>query len=46
MPHYPLINFEMQKYYNNELKFNRLYSENNLQKIKDGAYVLNLDEFK
>ena len=33
-------------YYQNEPKFNGFYSRNNLPKIKDGAYVINLDEFK
>ena len=45
LPH-PLKNFEIQKYYQNEPKFNGVYSGNNLPKIKDGAYVINLDEFK
>ena len=27
-------------------KFNGAYSRNNLPKIKDGAYVINIDEFK
>ena len=36
---YPLINFEIQKYYQNEPKFNGVYSRNNLPKIKNGAYV-------
>ena len=44
-PH-PLANFEMQKYYQNESKFNGVYSRNNLPKIKDRTYVINLDEFK
>ena len=44
-PH-PITNFEIQKYYQNEPKFNGVYSRNNLPKIKDGAYVINLDEFK
>ena len=30
----------------NERKFNGVYSRNNLPKIKDGTYVINLDEFK
>ena len=46
MPPYPLINFEIQKYYENEPRFNGVYSRNNLpKKIKDGAYVINLDEY-
>ena len=30
----------------NELKFNGVYSRNNLPKIGDRAYVINLHEFK
>ena len=33
-------------YHQNKPKFNGVYSSNNLSKIKDGAYVINLDEFK
>ena len=45
LPH-PLTNFETQKYYQNEPRFNGVYSRNNLPKrIKDGAYVINLDEY-
>ena len=36
----------MQKYYHNEPKFNGVYSRKSLLKIKDGAYIINLDEFK
>ena len=39
-------NFEIQKYYQNEPKLNGVYSRNNLPKIKDGAYVINLVEYK
>ena len=46
MPPQTLPNFEIHKYYQNESKFNGVYSRNNLPKIKDGAYVINLDEFK
>ena len=46
MPSQPLTNFEIQKYYQNEPKFHGVYSRSNLSKIKDGAYVINLDEFK
>ena len=46
MPPHPLTNFEIQKYYQNELKFNGAFSRNNVPlKIKDGAYVINLDEY-
>ena len=44
-PH-PLTNFETQKYYGNEPKFNGVSSRNNLPKIKDETYVINLDEYK
>ena len=46
MSSYPLTNFEIRKYYQSEPKFNGVYSRINLPKIKDGAYVTNLDEFK
>ena len=36
MPPHPLTNFEIQKYYENETKFNEVYSRNNLSRIKDG----------
>ena len=42
---YPLTNFEIQKNYQNEPKFNSVYSRNNLSKIKDGAYIINLDGY-
>ena len=44
-PH-SLTNFEIQKYYENEPKFNGVYSRNSLSKIKVGAYIINLDEYK
>ena len=44
-PH-PSTNFEIRKYYQNEPKFNGVYSRNNLPKTKDVTYVINLDEFK
>ena len=45
MPPHPLTNFKIQKYYQNEPKFNGAYSRNHLhEKIKDGTYVINLDE--
>ena len=46
MPPDPLTNFEKQKYFQKEPKFNGVYSTNNLPKIKDGAYIINLDEYE
>ena len=41
-----LTNFEIQNYYQNEPRFNSVYSKDNLpNKTKDGAYVINLDEY-
>ena len=41
-----MTNIEIQKYYQNESRFNGVYSRNHLSKnIKDGAYVVNLDEY-
>ena len=45
MPPHLLTNFEIQKYYQNEPRFNGVYSRDNLPKIKDGAYIINLDEY-
>ena len=38
-------NFEIQKYYQNEPRFNGVFLRDNLPKIKDGAYIINLDEY-
>ena len=46
MPPHPLTNLEIQKYYQNEPKFNGVYSRNNLPKIKDGAYIINNDGYE
>ena len=46
IPPHPLINLEIKKYYKNEPIFNGVFSRNNLpNKIKDGAYVTNLNEY-
>ena len=45
MPHHLLTNIEIQKHYQNEPKFNGVYSRDNLTEIKDGAYIINLDEY-
>ena len=36
MPPHPSTNFEIQRYYQNESKFN-VYARNNLPKIRDGT---------
>ena len=43
---FPLNNSKIQNYYQNEPKFNGVYSRNNLPKIKDVTYIINPDEFK
>ena len=45
MPPHLLTNFEIQKYYQDELRFNGVYSRDNLPKIKDWAYIINLDGY-
>ena len=46
IPPHPLANFEIKEYYENEPRFNGVYSRDNLPKIiKNGAYVINLDEY-
>ena len=46
MPPHPLTNFEIQKYQQNEPRFKRVFSRDNFpKKIKDWAYVINLDEY-
>ena len=44
MPTHPLTNFKIQKYYQHIPRFNGVYSRDNLQKIKDGTYIINLNE--
>ena len=39
-------NFKIQKYYQKERKLNAIYSRHNLPKIKDEAYIVNLDELE
>ena len=44
---HPLTNTEINEYYKNEPRFNGAYSRNNLpNKIKKGAYIINLDEYE
>ena len=47
LPFPPLTNIEISEHYANEPRFNGVYSRNNLpNKIKKGAYVINLDEYE
>ena len=46
IPPHPLTNLEIQVYYQNDPRFNGVYSRDNLpHEIKYGAYVVNLDEY-
>ena len=46
IPPHLLTNFEIQKYHRNEPRFNGVFSRDNLpNKIKDGAYVINLLDY-
>ena len=46
IPPHPLTNFEIQKLYQNEPRFNGVYSiDNPPEKLTNGAYVINLDEY-
>ena len=46
VPPHPLTNFEIQEYYQNEPRFNGVFSRYNLPNtIKNGAYVINHDEY-
>ena len=43
---HPLTNFKIQLYYQNQPRFKGIFSRDNLpKKIKDGVYVINLDEY-
>ena len=47
LPFDPLTNIEISEYYANEPRFKGVYSRNNLpNKIKKGAYVINLNEYE
>ena len=55
LPTYPLTNFEIKEYYQNEPRFNGVFSRDNLPNsirpkgldsaVKNGAYVINLDVY-
>ena len=45
LPHL-LTDFEIRMYYENESRFNGVYSKDNLpKKIKDEVYIINLGEY-
>ena len=44
MPTHPVTKFDIEKCFQKEPSFNGVYSRNNLAKMKDGAYVINLDD--
>ena len=45
-PLHPLTNFEIQENFEDEKRFNGVYSISNLSKLKKGAYIINLDHSK
>ena len=46
LPPHALTNFEIKEYYQNEPTFNGVFSRDNLvSAVKNGAYVINLDEY-
>ena len=45
IPPHPLTTFQVQKHYQNNRRFNSVYSRDNLSRIKDVAYVMHLDEY-
>ena len=47
LPFHPLTNIEISEYYENEPRFNGVYSRNNLpNQIKRGVYVIHLDKYE
>ena len=46
IPPHPLTNFKIKEYYENEPRFNGVFSRDHLPKvIKNRAYVINIDEY-
>ena len=45
MPHHPLTNSEIRKHYQNERRFNDVYSRDDLTEMKDETYIINLNEY-
>ena len=46
MPPHRLTNIDIINYYKNEPRFNGAYSRDNLPKIKNRAYIINLNKHK
>ena len=46
VPLHSLNNIKITEYFNYEATFHGVFSGNNLTKIKDGAYVINIDDKK
>ena len=44
VPLHSLNNIEITNYFSNEPRFNGIFSRNNLLKIKDRVYVINMDD--
>ena len=42
----PWTNYQIEKYYQNEPKFDGTYSRNNLTKTRDGTFIIDLDEYE
>ena len=42
----PWTNYQIEKYYQNEPKFDGIYSRNNLTKTRDGTFIIDLDEYE
>ena len=41
---YPLNNIEITNYFNHKPRFNGVFSRTNSPRLKDGEYVINLDD--
>ena len=46
MPPHPLSNSKIQRYYQNERRFNGVHCRDSSPKIKDGTHAINHDEYK
>ena len=44
VPLQPLSNIKITKHFSHKPRFNGIFSRNNLSRIKDGPYVINLDD--